>query len=147
MDLVQLRALSIDLSPLSSCINLKSLSIYYCDKFTILDLSPLKECKSLESLIISHNTLRSLDLSPLAGCTTLSNLTINHNKIKSIDLSPLSNCRSLTKLSLMSNRFRSIDVRPIQGKNLKLYVDDKMENMLDDSSPRNIEVKMCRYES
>lgn len=100
---------AIDLEPLRNHTDLKYLYLYQ-NRFTEIDLSPLENCSRLLWLLLSFNNLSSIDLSPLANCLDITRLDLNNNGISSIDISPLENCEALQELLLGSNNISEIDL-------------------------------------
>lgn len=115
--------LSIDLTSISTCPNLKYLGIigsFNCEA-CFLDLTPISACPKLESLEIScsfNNKDGILDLTPVTTCPVLKTLYLNTCCCQGdhvIDLTPVSACSTLESLHLEdcgSKRFL-MDLTPI----------------------------------
>ncbi len=103
----------IDFTPLSSCTKLKGI-ILFGNKITYLDFSPIKSCIEVLVLDLMSNKLRYVDLSPLESCIKLEVLILNDNLLQSIDLSPLRTCNQLRCLDLEENNLRDIDLEPLE---------------------------------
>jgi hypothetical protein len=108
---------TLDISPLSSCTNLKTLNLFNNNKLRILDLAPLSGCLSIQSLFISFEEgIQNLDLSPLSRCNNIQTLVISLRHIKEIDLSALSGCHNLERLTIQSNyHLQSLDLSPLSS--------------------------------
>jgi len=105
----------IDLTPLSTCIDLLSLNLAFTETLASIDLTPLSSCVNLKSLNLSKHKLQTIDLSPLSSCVNLQEINLSDNKLLSIDLSQLSSCENLTNLDLRWNRLKKIDLSPLSN--------------------------------
>jgi len=105
---------SVDLSPLSSCKEIRGIDIGH-NILTSIDLSPLNSCTNLEALLVDHNNLSSIDFSALAVCINMERLAICNNLLTSIDLSPLDSCTNLEMLWFNCNDLGSIDLSPLDS--------------------------------
>jgi len=125
-------AIEVDLSPLSSCTELKRLWLAV-GWVTTLDISPLASCTGLETLYISSSNLRLIDLTPLSFCMNLRSLDIIGNRLSELDLSPLSACANLTSLNVSNSNLSDLDLAPLsECKRIKyLSVDFNNLNLLD----------------
>lgn len=105
-----------DISGMENLVNLKSLSLTYCE---IENIYPLKGLNNLEELILYDDEIT--DLSPLKCLTNLKFLELYGNHI--IDISPLKGLTNLKSLNLANNRITNIT--PLKGltklESLKLY--------------------------
>lgn len=69
-----------------------------------IKLEPLSSCVNLRCLtIVSNSTLDEIDLTPLSGCNNLEKLSLFLNNISSIDLSPMQYVETLELLELYNN--------------------------------------------
>ncbi len=100
----------VDLTPLGSCVNLEDLKLG--NQFQYIDLTPLSSCTKLQELHLNAQ-LQSIDLTPLSSCTELRQLWLGDNQLQSIDLTPLSFCTNLQDFSLRNNQLRNIDLTPL----------------------------------
>ena len=99
---------TIDLTPLSTCLNLEELHLEY-NKIKHVDLNPLESCNHLRIIDISNNEpLNKIDLSPLSKCKSLQSLYLNDNSITEFDFTPLTTCQELNNISLSSNSAKRI---------------------------------------
>jgi len=119
---------SLDLAPLAACTNLESISIDNTQLQSI-DLSPLISCTKIEIFSLFRNQLQSLDLTPLSSWTNLQAMSLTDSKIKSINLTPLSSCTSLISLDLTDHQLQSIDLTPLSSC-IKLEYLDLSSNQL-----------------
>ncbi|MFX0174519.1 MAG: hypothetical protein ACFE9L_21790, partial [Candidatus Hodarchaeota archaeon] len=69
-------------------------------KLNEVDLSPLSSCLNLKNLQLSMNELITLDLSPLAACTNLESLSLYNYQLREVDLSPLAHCKKFSDLRI-----------------------------------------------
>lgn len=84
-----------------------------------IDLSPLSSCKDLRKLILKNNSLKSIDLSPLSSCSSLNLLDLGNNQMRSVDLSPLRNCTQLETLYIYWNYLKQETVIPRFGESIQ----------------------------
>ncbi len=105
-------AIEVDLSPLSSCTDLKRVWLAV-GWVTELDISPLGSCACLETLYISSSNLRQIDLAPLSSCKKLRSLDIVGNRLDELDLSPLSACGNLISLNVSNTNLSDLDLTPL----------------------------------
>lgn len=107
------RSETIDLTPLQSCTDLRTLSIW---GFSLreIDLSPLSNCRNLESLRVSAMMWSPIDLSPLKSCPNLRNLCLSGNYFRELDITPLKHCHDLQSLELYSTFIKTIDLCPLK---------------------------------
>ncbi|MBD3408213.1 MAG: leucine-rich repeat protein [Candidatus Lokiarchaeota archaeon] len=96
-----LRLRNIDLDFLSSCLNLQKIS-FVTLILEKLNLKPLSSCTQLKTLEVQWLThLKHLDLSPLSSCLKLRELDLTGlSLLEEIDLSPLSACHGFKRLRL-----------------------------------------------
>ena len=74
---------SINLSPLSTCVNISWLNLSD-NQLTAIDLSQLSACAGLEQLYLNQNSLTSIDLSPISPFAYLESLSLNDNELDSL---------------------------------------------------------------
>ena len=116
-----------DISPLSSLVNLKQLKL---QGNSITDISPLSSLVNLTSLEISEHGIETKDISPLSSLVNLTSLNLSHTGIT--DISPLSSLVNLTSLDLCLNSIT--DISPLSSLvNLKEL--DLDYNRITDISP------------
>ncbi|TXT54572.1 MAG: hypothetical protein BAJATHORv1_60068 [Candidatus Thorarchaeota archaeon] len=104
---------SVDLSELSKCRALKSLSLWNNSLLTI-DFTPLMDLPSLQTISVSSNALTSVDLKPLSYIHSLETIHLSNNQFSSLDLSPLSTIPNLTNLYLNTNLLSYLDLGPLK---------------------------------
>lgn len=128
----------LDLSPLSSCTNLKSLKMHFNHKLQSLDLTPLSSCTNLTDLTIRGTSLKQLNLGPLSSCLNLKHLSVienpkllsldlagcpnldllsilQHESLKTLDLIPLSSCINLGALQISDTPLQKLDLSPLSN--------------------------------
>ena len=128
--------INLDLTPLSSLVNLQSLEIIGNDNLTSLDLTPLSSLTSLQILsIIGNRKITDLDLTPLASLSDLQILSIGGNEsLTHLDLSPLSSLFSLQGLGISGNTsLIHLDLFPLSSqinlRNLVISRNLKLESL------------------
>lgn len=105
MDKITLKEKQIvDLEPLTSLTNLKSLDL---GENKIVDLNPLASLTNLTALNLIENEI--VDLKPLTALTNLKSINLSKNEI--VDLNPLTNLTNLTGLALSMNKI--VDLKPL----------------------------------
>ena len=110
---------SIDLSPLSSCTELRTFNLGRNSLETV-NLEPLGSCIRLKELRLSSNRLKKMDLNPIRSCVNLEKLYLDSNRYlekKEIDFSPLESCKKLKTLELEHNLLERINLSYL-GTNL-----------------------------
>lgn len=115
-----------DISGIENLVNLKSLSLTYCE---IEDISPLKGLNNLEELMLYDDNIT--DVSPLRGLTNLKFLELYGNQIT--DIGSLEGLINLKSLDLANNRIT--DITPLKGltklESLDLYYNSIKEDYKD----------------
>ena len=98
----------LDLTPLSTCYNLRDLTIVGGPSH--LDVRPLGALKSLSTLFLYESPLRAFDAAALAGCSALSVVWLMDTAITQLDLSSWAGFGSLTSVQCQRSRLQSITV-------------------------------------
>lgn len=115
-----------DISGIENLVNLKSLTLTYCQ---IEDISPLKGLNNLEELMLYDDNIT--DVSPLKGLTNLKFLELYGNQIT--DIGSLKGLINLKSLDLANNRIT--DITPLKGltklESLDLYYNSIKEDYKD----------------
>ena len=109
---------TIDISPLSSLVNLTSLDLGY--NYQLTDISPLSSLVNLKQLKLQGNSIT--DISPLSSLVNLTKLDLSSNKIK--DISTLSSLVNLTSLGLCYTEIKDISLLSSLIYLKKLYLND-----------------------
>jgi hypothetical protein len=86
-----------------------------------IDLTQLSSCVNLQELYLDKNKLQSINLSPLSSCTDLEIIGLRRNKLKSIDITPLVNMN--IEVMLTYNKLDSIDTTPLLDEYSSVWVD------------------------
>ena len=87
----------LDLSPLSGCQNLRTLTLAGME-LNAIDLKPLMSCTNLEGIILSGNNLSKVDLSPFFQFENLGHINLLGNNLESLDITHILRCPNLTTL-------------------------------------------------
>jgi Leucine-rich repeat (LRR) protein len=104
---------SISLEPLSSCHELRRLSLSE-NKISEIDLGPLENSTHLQEINLSKNRLGALDLSPFNSHDSLRRIDVSENQLAHVDFSPLRNCSGLYHINLLRNALELIDLSPLE---------------------------------
>ncbi|MHA1551744.1 MAG: leucine-rich repeat protein [Candidatus Heimdallarchaeaceae archaeon] len=111
---------SLDLSELKHCKQIKKISFQQMENLRRIDLSPLSYCPELEDISFSQMGLLEINISPLANCSKLKSLAFDYTSIKTIDLTPLQNCPEFESLNLAHGELNLLDLSPLaQCENFK----------------------------
>jgi len=118
-----------DISALSNLSNLSSLNLY---SNQLKDISPLSNLSNLVSLDLHQNKLT--DISPLSNLSNLSDLSLRSNQLT--DISALSNLSNLSHLVLHQNNL--VDVSPLSNLSYLLYLGLALNDLTDISPLSNL---------
>ncbi len=124
LDLMKIKEISFE--PLRQLQDLERISIRNNNDLEYFDLTPLSSCKNLRVLHLSFNGLRSIDLSPLGELEHLEAIILTGNKnMTAIDLEPLRGRTSFTTFDSKLNPINEIDVSPlVDCINLRTFAAD-----------------------
>lgn len=109
----QSKITELDLSPLSSCDNLREFRLQY-GLVKKVNLKSIGECKSLQVIDLQKNYIEEIDFRPLAMSRSLEIINLFGNRIKEVDLSPLAQCKSLKTINLSENFLKNVDLTQIE---------------------------------